>query len=491
MKESARTKTFSSLVWRFFERIGAQIVAFVVSIILARLLEPTTYGTIALVTVFTTILQVFVDSGLGNALIQKKVADDLDFSTVFYFNVVICSLLYVVMFFCAPLIARFYNNVELIPLVRVLSLTLVISGLRNVQQAYVSRHMMFKKFFFSTIGGTIGAAVVGVSMAYAGLGVWALVVQQLFNTLVGTIILWFTVKWRPKWIFSFRRLRSLFSFGWKLLVSSLLDTTYNNLRSLIIGKVYSTADLSFYDKGKQFPNLIVTNINTSIDSVLLPVMSQEQDDVMRVKAMTSRAIRTSTYIMAPMMVGLAVCSETIVELLLTEKWLDCVFFLRIFCITYMFYPIHTANLNAIKAMGRSDMFLKLEIVKKVVGLVLMFSTIFISVEAMTYSLLVSTLLGTIINSFPNKRLLHYGWLEQMRDIMPNILLAVVMGIPVWFIQFLSLPTILTLCIQVVVGAGIYIGGSLLFKLESFQYVFGFIRPVIKKLKKAEEKLLGI
>lgn len=469
-----------SFFWRFFERIGSQFVSFFVSIVLARLLDPTVYGTIALVTVFTTVLQVFVDSGLGNALIQKKEADDVDFSTVFYFNIVVCSLLYVAMFFCAPLIAGFYENTELIPIVRVLSLTLVISGLRNVQQAYVSRHMIFKKFFFSTIGGTIGAALVGVSMALAGFGVWALVAQQLFNVLVGTVILWFTVRWRPKLAFSFQRLKGLFSFGWKLLVSSLLDTLYNDLRSLIIGKVYSAADLAFYDKGKQFPSLIVTNINSSIDSVLLPVMSQEQDDVTRVKNMTSRAIQMSTYIMAPLMVGLAVCAEPLIKLLLTDKWLGCVFFLRVFCITYMFYPIHTANLNAIKAMGRSGVFLKLEIVKKIVGLILMLATIFISVKALAYSLLASTLLSTIINTYPNKKLLNYSWLEQMRDIMPNILLAVAMGVPALLIGYLPLPMLSVVALQVCTGVAVYIVGSILLKLKNFYYLLDIVKDFLRK-----------
>ena len=270
--------------WRFFERCGAQGVSFIVSIVLARLIAPEAYGMIALVTVFTTILQVFVDSGMANALIQKKDADDLDFSTVFYFNIVICILLYSVIFFAAPVIAKFYDQPELIAIVRVLCITVVISGVRNVQQAYVSRTMQFKRFFFSTTGGTIGAAVIGITMAYLGLGVWALVIQQIVNATIGTIILWITVKWRPKKMFSLQRLKVLFAFGWKLLVASLIDRVYNELRSLIIGKMYSSADLAYYNRGNQFPNIIVTNINTSIDSVLLPTMSAEQDLARQVTA---------------------------------------------------------------------------------------------------------------------------------------------------------------------------------------------------------------
>jgi O-antigen/teichoic acid export membrane protein len=476
-------KVFGSFLWRFAERCGAQLVAFVVSVILARLLAPEAYGTVALVTVFTAILQVFVDSGFGNALIQKKNADDIDFSTVFYFNIAVCCVLYLLMFLAAPYIAAFYKNEELTPVVRVLSLTLVISGVKNVQQAYVSRTMQFKRFFFATLGGTVGAAVIGIVMAYMGFGVWALVAQQLFNTAVDTLILWITVKWRPKRVFSLERLKGLFSFGWKLLVSSLINTVYSNIRQLIIGKIYSSADLAYYNQGKKFPNVIVTNINSSIDSVLLPTMSSQQDDVDRIKSMVRRAIKTSTYIMAPLMVGLAFTAEPVVRLVLTEKWLPCVFFLRIFCITFMFYPIHTANLNAINAMGRSDLFLKLEICKKAVGIIALLSTMWISVKAMAYSMLVTSVLNQIINSWPNRRLLNYGYLEQLKDILPGILLAVFMGVCIYPVSLLNLPDILTILIQAVLGAVIYIAGSLICKLDSFRYLWNLIRPILMKQKK--------
>lgn len=480
--DKTRSKVFSNFIWRFAERCGAQLVTFIVSIVLARILMPDDYGTIALVTVFTTIMQVFVDSGLSTALIQKKDADDLDFSSVFYFNFIVCILLYLVMFFAAPLIASFYDIPELVSVVRVISLTIVISGVKGVQQSYVSRNMLFKRFFYATLGGTIFSAFLGIAMAYAGCGVWAIVAQQLSNTAIDTLILWITVKWRPKLMFSWKRLKALLGFGWKLLCSALLDTVYNNLRSLIIGKVYSSADLAYYNEGKKFPNFIVTNINTSIDSVLLPAMSNEQDDKTRVKKMTRRSIMISCYIMAPLMIGLVCCARNIVVLVLTEKWLPCVFYLQIFCITYMFYPIHTVNLNAIKAMGRSDLFLKLEICKKVVGLALLFATVFISVKAMTYSLLVSTLFSMMINAWPNKELLHYSFLEQMKDIMPSILLAVGMGACVYAIGLLHLPTLPLLVIQIFCGGGIYLLGSKLLKLEPFVYLIGIIAPILKKRK---------
>ncbi|MBQ3053619.1 MAG: lipopolysaccharide biosynthesis protein [Clostridia bacterium] len=472
--------TITGFFWRFFERCSAQMVIFVVSLILARLLEPEVYGTIALVTVITNLLQVFIDSGLGNALIQKKDADDIDFSTVFYFNIVVCGVLYAGMFFFAPAIANFYNNSELVPIIRVLSLTLVISGVRNIQQAFVSRNMLFKKFFLSNIGGSIGAAIAGITMAYMGFGVWALVGQQLFNVLTGTVVLWFVVRWRPKLVFSFHRLKGLLSYGWKLLASAFIDTVYNDIRQLIIGKFYSSADLAFYNRGKQMPQLINGIINASVDSVLLPTMSKQQDDTERVKAMTRRAIRTSSYIVAPFLFGLAACGETLVSFILTDKWLDSVLFIRIFCVTYAFYPVHTANLNAIKAMGRTDMFLKLEIAKKVLGLLIMFSTIFISVEAMAYSLLGSVVITTMINAYPNKKLLKYSWAEQMKDILPNLGLSLFMAVVVYSLQFLSLPTATILAIQIITGACIYIGLSAFFKMETFKYVVSSAKSLLAK-----------
>ena len=471
------TRVISGFIWRFMERVGAQLVQFIVSIVLARILDPSVYGTVALITVFTTIMQVFVDSGLGNALIQKKNADDIDFSTVFYTNIVFCLFLYGVMWFSAPAIAHFYRQAELVPYVRVLSLTIVVSGVKNIQQAYVSRKMLFKRFFFATLAGTIGAAVLGITMALHGAGVWAIIAQQLFNLTVDTCVLWITVRWRPIRAFSFQRLKGLFSYGWKLLVSSLLDTGYNNLRQLLIGKIYSSSDLAYYNQGDKFPSVIVTNINTSIDSVLLPAMSSEQDHKDQVKNMTRRAIKTSTYIMAPLMIGLAACSKEVVALILTDKWLPCVPYLQIFCFSYMIWPLHTANLNAIKALGRSDMFLKLEIIKKCVGLTLLIITMRISVLAMAISLLFSGVCSLIINSWPNRKLLDYRVEEQIKDILPNIIMALVMGVGVYAIGMTPLPVIVRLIIQLLAGMMVYYLLSRATKNETYYYALDIIKHI--------------
>lgn len=480
-------KIIINFLWSLAERSGAQIVGFVVSIVLARLLEPSAYGTIALIYVFTSIMSIFITSGLGVSLIQKKDPDDLDYSTVFYANAVLCIVLYLILFFCAPLIAKFYKNQDLIPMIRVLGITILISIVKNVQCSYASKNLLFKKFFFATLGGTIGSAIVGITLAYKGYGVWALIAQDLFNNAVDTIVLWFTVKWRPKLMFSFKRLKGLFSYGWKLTLSALIDNIYNNLRQLIIGKIYTTADLAQYNRGKSWPNLIITNVNTSIDNVLLPSMSNSQDSVETVKGMARRAMKTSIYIIAPLLLGLAGVATPLVRIVLTDKWLDSVFFMRIFCITLMFYPLHAANLNAIKALGRSDLFLKLEIIKKVIGLTALASTMFISVKAMAISMLFVSVIGQIINSWPNKKLMHYSYLEQLKDILPGILLAAFMNICIRLVEFLHLSDVVTLCIQVPLGVTIYIGLSALFKLEAFTYCLDIIKPIISKVlnKKGE------
>ena len=477
---TTRQNVLSNLVWRFLERCGAQLVTLLVSIVLARLLDPAVYGTIALVTVITTILQVFVDGGFATALIQKKDADDLDFSTVFYFNVVACLFLYIIVFLIAPAIANFYRMPELTKVIRVVSLIIIISGVKNVQQAYVSRNMLFKRFFFATLGGTLGSAVVGIALAYLGYGVWALVGQLLFNTTVDTLILWITVKWRPIRAFSIERLKVLFSFGWKMLVANLIATLNGQLRQLIIGKVYSSEDLAFYNRGRQFPDLIVSNINTSIDSVLFPALSNEQDNYDKVRDMTRRSIKVSTYIMAPLMMGLFACADTVVSLVLTDKWLPSVPYLRIFCVSFLFYPIHTANLNAIKATGRSNVLLKLEIIKDVFSVLVLLITMRYGTLTIAYGMLGCSFFCQIVNSWPNRRALKYTYKQQLMDIIPNCLTAVIMGVVVYGIKFFCLGVGLTLVLQVLVGVLFYLIFSIITKNSSFYYILSLIKPLFQR-----------
>ena len=470
-----KQKVVSNLIWRFMERFGSQLVSFVVQIVLARMLDPAVFGTVAKVTIITTILLVFVDSGMANSLIQKKDPDDLDFSSVFYFNVAFCLVLYALLFAAAPAISRMYGEAQLAPVIRVLGLTVVVAGVKNVQQAYVSKTLQFKRFFFATLGGTLLSAAVGIGMVMRGFGVWALVAQQLTNVTVNTLILWLTVGWKPKLMFSLQRLGGLVSYGWKLLVSALLDTIYLKISQLVVGLKYTSSDLAFYNKGDQLCLLVVENINSSIDSVLLPVLSAEQDSRDHVREMTSRAIKTSSYIMMPLMMGMAVCAEPLIRLLLTEKWLPCVPYMQVFCAMYAFYPLHTANLNAIKAMGHSDIFLKLEIIKELVGIGLIFAAMNISVYAVAVSQFVSGLISLVINAWPNRKLLGYKLTKQLRDILPALLLACLMGVCIYPISLLGLSDWLTLLIQVPLGIAIYVGGSVIFRVDSFSFMLDVLR----------------
>jgi len=475
-----KNKTLAGLFWSFFEKVGAQLVSFVVSIVLARLLMPEEYGIIAIVLVFINICNVFVNNSFSQALVQKKNADDTDFSTVFYFNIVFSVALYSVLYFTAPLISRFYEMDILSPVLRVFGIGLLFSSANSVQRAKVSRDMQFKKFFLSTLVGTLASAVVGITMSYFGFGVWALVSQNLANNIINTLMLFITVKWRPKLLFSFSKLKGLFSYGWKILVAGLIDVLYEDFRSLYVGKLYSADDLAFYTRGKQFPHLIVDNVNTSISSVLFPVISKSQGDIANVKALTRRAIKTSAYILTPLLFGLAAVAEPLVLLLLTEKWLPCVPFLQILCINNALMPLQTANLQAINALGRSDISLKLSIVKKSFGFLMVLIFARISILAMAWAGVATGVVALILNISPNKKLFGYGFIEQMKDVVPFWLMSAVMFVCVISVSLLRLPTIAELIVMVAVGVAVYVLLSVIFKVESFNYILNTVKPLIKK-----------
>lgn len=486
MENSLQKKAASGFLWQLVERLSNQCVSFIISVILARLLDPEAYGIVAIISAFTLLTQVFVDGGMANSLIQKKDADDLDFSSFFYFSVCSSIVLYILLFLIAPIIADFYQIPELTTLIRVDGIIVLLAGLKSVQQAYISRHMLFRRVFVASLGGTIGGAIIGITMAFTGYGVWALIAQAVTNVAVNTVILWFTVNWRPKWMFSFSRIKPLFSYGWKFLVSYLVDTLYGNIRTLTIGKVYTSTDLAYYNKGSSFPNLIINSVNTPINNVLLPAMSSKQENLATVKAMTRRSVKLSTYLITPLLLGLCFVAKPFILFLLTEKWLPCVPFLQIFCFTYIFQPIQTANRNAINAIGRSDLFLKLEIIKKTMGVTFLIVTIPISVEAIGYGFLLSGILNQLIDMVPNKKLFGYGYRDQIKDILPGFLLSLAMGICISFVALLNLPPFFTLLIQIPLGVAIYLLVSILLRLDSFYYILNLLKSFLNKRKTAVE-----
>lgn len=475
--ENMKEQVIRGLFWRYMERTLAQAIQMIVSIVLARILLPEEYGVLSLVTVFINIALIFVQSGFGNALIQKKEADHTDFSTVFYFSVLLGIGLYGVMFLIAPLISGFYQYDILTPVLRVLSLSLILAGINNVQQAYVSRTMQFRKFFLSTAVGSIVSAFTGIGAALAGWGIWALVVQQLTNQLLDTVILWLTVGWRPGLEFSVSSIKKIYSYGWKLLCSSLLDTVYSNLYTLIIGKKFSSAEVGYYDKGRQFPALIIVNINATIQSVMFPALSSQQGDVKKLKTMTRRAIMTSTFVIFPCMAGLAVAARPLIILLLTDKWLPAAGFLQCYCLIYALWPIHTANLQAINAVGRSDIYLKLEIVKKGTGILLLLITLPMGIRAMMAGCCVNAVIGLYLNTAPNKKLLDYSFHELIEDITPACLLSLSMAGVIYVIGLIVDGVALKLLVQILCGVLFYFLGAIICHVDSLEYIKETLRQM--------------
>ena len=452
------------------ENGGSQGIQFLVSVILARLLSPEEYGVVAIITIFITIANVLVQNGFSTALIQKQNVDDADFSSVFYFNLITSAVIYVCLFAGAPWIAAFYHNEEMTAVIRVLSIILFPGGVTSIQNAYISRKLEFKGLFLATLGAAVVSGGVSIAMAFGGMGVWALAWQQITYYFSLMIILFVTVSWRPKLLFAFDRIRVMFSFGWKLLCASLIDTIFNNLHGLIMGKIYNEEVLGYYNRGDQFPKLIVNNLSAAIQSVWLPVVAPSQHDLARVKSMLRRSIVTSSYLVLPMMAGMIAVADSLVLALLGEKWMFCVPFLRIMCVAYSFWPIHIANLQALNAVGRSDIFLKLEVIKKAVGLAVLVIGIRYSAIVLVALKAVADFICTFINAWPNKKLLNYSIGEQWIDILPSIVVSCLMGILVYLVQHVIAAGWLCLFVQIVAGIVVYAGLSWLFRLESFEYL---------------------
>ena len=478
-KEGTKEKVLSGLIWTFGERILAQGVSFVLSVILARILLPSEYGVIAMVMVFINIANVFTSTGFGESLVQKRDADELDFSSVFFCTFSLSIIIYGVLFICAPYVAAFYRVESITLVLRILSLKIVLSSIATVQHAYVQKHMLFRKFFFSTLGGTLFSGLLGIVLAYMGFGVWALVCQYLTNTIIDILVLLLTVSWRPRFLFSFERAKSLMNFGWKLVLANLINAVYNELRSLVIGRSYSSADLAYYNKGNQIPSLAITNIDTAIGNVVFPAMSAA-DSKERLKSIGRRAMKTTSYVIFPIMVGLIVISEPLITILLTDKWQNSILYMQILCLYWMTQPIQTTNWQIIKAVGRSDLCLKLEIIKKAIGVILVIVAMKRSVLAIALSAALFGVISMVINMLPNKKLIDYSIVEQIFDIIPALLASSAMGLVVSLIAFISLPTLIQIIIQVVVGLVVYIGISCIFKIEAFKYIVSIVFTRIKK-----------
>ena len=480
-----KQKTLSGFVYNFAERGAAQGINFLVQIILARLLMPEEFGTIALLTVLMTILDVFVTYGFGNSLVVNKKSDDLDFSTCFYFGIFLSLMMYAVVYASSPYISKFfYGHDELDILVKVMALRIPIAAVNSVQHAYVQKRMQFRLFFFATLIGTALSGVVGIVMAYTGFGVWALAAQYMSNAFFNTITLWIMSEWRPKWMFSFQRLKAIYDYGWKILATGLIDTIFGQIRSLVIAKQYSRSDLAFYNRGVNFPQFGMRLIEPTISGVLFPALSNCNDDKKMMKAITQRIIKTSTLIVSGIMNLLMVVAKPLIVVLLTEKWLPCVVFLQIGCIAYLLRPLQIINACVIRASGRSALLLNLDLLKKGIGLALLFIAMPFGVEAIAWSYVGINVISTLINIWPNKEILDYSYMEQFRDIGANLIVGFVAGAAAWSITFLSIGYFPMLLIQVVVGAVTFLLFSHLSHIESYSYIKSLVKEQVKnKLKK--------
>lgn len=471
------TKVIVSLLWKFLERGGVQITQFVVSIVIARLVAPEAYGSIALLTVFVSIATVFVQSGLSTALVQKKDAKSVDYSSVFYYSLAVALVVYGILFFSSGLIANFYEMPELKLVLRVMALTLFPGALNSLQIAILTKKMQFKKQFYSSMIAIILSGSLGILMAYCNMGVWALVAQQLSYQVIVCIVLFYLVKWRPTLEFSYKRTKSLLEYGIKLLGARLIDTIYHNLESLIIGKKYSSEALAFCNKGKQFPLTLIDNLDGSIQSVMISAYSKEQDDLDKIHSMLRRTMSMTTYIVFPAMVGLAVVGEPLIQLVLGEAWLGSIPFLQLYCFIAMLFPFQTANLQAINAIGRSDVYLKLMTIKRIAGVVILGASVFMfnSAISVVYACLVTEIFAIIVNIVPNTKLLNYSFFEQLGDIFPNLFISLIMGIVVWGVRLLKISSLLMLAIQALLGVVVYIVLSYISKNKSFGYIINNLK----------------
>lgn len=473
-------KITSGLIWTFGERITAQLVSTVVTIILARLLDPEHYGMISIVTVFITICNVFVTSGFGTAIVQKKEVDEKDYNSAFSVSFVISILVYFLIFIIAPYVSNFYDMPDLTSVMRVMAIRLPIAAVNTIQQASIQREMAFKKFFIATSFGTIISGFVGIAMAYYGFGVWALVGQYLTNTSIDTIVLLFVGKWIPKPQFSIKKAKEIYSFGWKVLLTELVYTVENDIRSLLIGKVYGSQDLAFFDQGKKYPALIVQNVNASINKVMLPAYSQRQDDIIELKTLLRKSIQIGMFFMAPLLMGLAAVSNTFVILALTEKWAYCIPFIKIFCLSFVTRPLESSCHQALLGIGKNKAVLKIMILINVIDLILVFIFVFIvkSVFLIAVGSLITSIVSLLCFLYQTNKYINYTFNEQMSDLLPSILIAGVMAIVCYVLGFIHIPLWLVLIIQILVGACIYLTLSAIFRISGFRYCLSMFRRII-------------
>lgn len=477
---SLKQRALSGMVWKLAEKIGMQGMQFVIQIVLARLLMPSEYGIIGLLTIFITVSDVFILQGFTTALIQRKNADDLDFSSVFFANIVVSLVIYIVLFLIAPFVEAFYNMPKLTSFMRILSLNVVFGAIGAVHNAILSRNLDFKKSFYRNTINVITQGAVGIGFAICGFGAWSLVFSKISGTFVGSMVLLATVKWRPKLKFSFDRIRSLFGFSSKVLTTNLLNTIFNNIHSLVIGRYYTSAQLGYYQKGQQIPQAFMTAVDGSFNEVLYPALSSIQNDMLAVKNALRRSMKTSMYIVLPMLLGVIAVAEPLIVVLLTDIWIEAVPFMQLQCLICVFWPL-SARTHALNAIGKSDVTLKLSVISKILTVVFIAICIKFGIYAIMLGTVLTSLISFWITSFYVNKYIGYSLGELFLDLLPSIVLSIFMMACVYAVGLLFVNNILAqLCLQIIVGVMVYVFGSIIFRVDSFAYLLDIVKKFVLK-----------
>ncbi|MBR0138565.1 MAG: lipopolysaccharide biosynthesis protein [Erysipelotrichaceae bacterium] len=482
MTEITKDRLASSVAWEFAEKFGTHLMAFVLSLLLARVLEPELHGIVSLTTVFFNLLLIFVDSGLATSLIQKKDADDVDFSTVFFTSVFLCVIGYGAFYLLTPAIARFYNEELLKPILRVTGLVLIPGGIKSVQRAYISKHFLFRRFFFASLPGTVIAAVVAYWMALNGYGAWSLVVLHLLDTGIDTLIIGLTIGWKPKMMFSFERLKNLAGYGTGVFLASFIGTFYIDLLALMIGKAYSADYLTVYSKGRKLPQVVSLNLLGAINSVLFPAMSSVNDDDNLLRKMMQKAIAVSNYVMWPLMAGLFVMADNVTVLLLTDTWISSALYLQVFALFYAFTSFGGGNTNALKAIGRSDLVFRNELWKNGLSLAIFIVSLFFGKKALPLSFIICIPAMLMAETRYSSKYFEYPLLSQLKDNLVYVIMAVVMAVPVYFLDTLSMPLLYKVVLQVLTGGIVYLIESVILRVEPFYFLLDYLKKAVGHAK---------
>ena len=470
MAESLRKKTLYGMSWSLVENFSLQGIQFVIGVLLARVLSPSDYGMVGMLAIFTAISQTLINSGFSTAIVRKTDRTQTDLSTAFWFNIGVGIVLYFILFFSGPLIARFYNVPLLADLIKVTAITLIFNSLCIVQQALFTIKMDFKTQAKISVSSSLTTGVIGVVMAYNGFGVWSIVWPGVFGGTLRCILMWLLSKWRPDKVFSSASFKDLFSFGSKLLASGLIDTIYNNIYPIIIGKKFSATDLGYYSRAEGYSQLPATSITGVLQRVTFPMLCEIQNDMSRLEHVYRQLLRLSAFVVFPAMVGLAALAEPLIRFMITDKWLMCVPYLQILCFSLMWYPIHAINLNLLQVKGRSDLFLKLEIIKKILGVTTLVIAVPFGIMWMCVGRIATSLLGLTINTYYTGKLIHVGFFRQMGDLTPTLLLSLLNGAAVLGVTSLVDNTALQVAAGLITGIAVYVTAAYIFKFKELEFI---------------------